>query len=290
VLDKYEIDIGRFAVPIATAGDAGDPVIVVVNGAQQTMASARSLVRHFRPRGFRVVLFDFPGQGRGRFLHGPPRLQLMEQVEVTAAVIRAGASGTPVNVIGGSWGAVVAAATSAMHPELVGQLVLGSFCTAANPALLQIARRGRRYIDEGSFDLLGGLFVDGFGAGLPETRKAQIREQMRGLSREHAHNLYHQSFLFADGADIAQHVDLGDIRARTLIVNGELDPIVDEGSLHAAARRIPDCTGILVPGVGHFLHNEAPDVLWVYERFFRGFTPRSVDASRTTGHVRTPAA
>ena len=269
---KRELLFDRFRVPLAEAGGAG-PRIVVVNGAQQTMGSWSSFVRHFVRRGFRILLFDFPGQGRGEFLRGAPHLDLEQQVAITRAVMDAFSPDEPVNLLGGSWGSVVCAATAARHPERVRQMVLGSFRTAPNGRLLEIAETGRRYVAEGRLDALAALFVDGFGAGLPDGKKEQVRRQMRTLPREHAEQLVASSFLFADGADISRYVDLERIRARTLILNGSEDPIVDEENLAWAARRIPDCRGHLVPGVGHYLHNENPALLATYESFFRGGEP-----------------
>jgi pimeloyl-ACP methyl ester carboxylesterase len=254
------------------AGETG-PLIVGVNGAQQTMASWRSLVKHFVARGWRVLLFDFPGQGRGRVITGDPHVSLDEQVDVTRAVIDTASPDAPVNLIGGSWGAVVCATTSARHPARVRQLVLGSFRTAPNPVILDMAARGRQYIEEGNLGKLADLFVEGFGRGLPVARRQQILRQMEGLSDDQAANLHALSFLFADGADISRHVDLRCITARTLIINGGLDPIVDVGNLAHASALVPNCRTLLVPQAGHFLHNELPALLKVYEHFFGGGDP-----------------
>ena len=215
---KSQVETGRFRVPTAIAGEAG-PLIVGVNGAEQTMGSWRSLVKFFVLRGWRVLLFDFPGQGRGRIIEGGAHVSLDEQVDLTRAVIDSVSPEAPVNLIGGSWGAVVAAATSARHAARVRQLVLGSFRTAPNPAILDMAARGRRYIEGGSLGKLAELFVEGFGRGLPEARQQRIFRQIENLTTDHAANLHPLSFLFADGADISRHVDLRCITARTLIIN-----------------------------------------------------------------------
>jgi pimeloyl-ACP methyl ester carboxylesterase len=272
VFNKAGLQTGRFWVPTAIAGGTG-PLIVGVNGAQQTMGSWRALVKFFVARGWRVLLFDFPGQGRGRIIEGGPDVSLDEQVEITRAVIDSISATAPVNLIGGSWGAVVGAATAARHPARVRQLVLGSFRTAPNPVILDMAARGRRYIEEGNLGQLADLFVQGFGRGLPESRRQQIYRQIADLAADQAANLHALSFLFADGSDISRHVDLRQITARTLIINGALDPIVDTDNLAHAASLVPDCRTLLVPQAGHFLHNELPVLLAVYERFFAGGDP-----------------
>lgn len=272
MFSKSVMQTGRFGVPTAIAGDSG-PLIVGVNGAQQTMGSRRAVVKFFVPRGWRVLVFDFPGQGRGRIIEGGPDVSLDEQVEITRAVIDSISPAAPVILIGGSWGAVVGAATAARHPARVRQLVLGSFRTAPNPAILDMAARGRRYIEEGDLGQLADLFVEGFGRGLPGARQEQIYRQIADLTTDQAANLYALSFLFADGSDISRHVDLRQITARTLIINGALDPIVDTDNLAHAATLVPDCRALLVPQAGHFLHNELPALLAVYEHFFAGGNP-----------------
>ena len=269
---KSNVETGRFRVPTAIAGETG-PLLVGVNGAQQTMGSWRSLVKFFVPRGWRVLLFDFPGQGRGQILEGGADVSLDEQVDITRAVIDAVSPTMPVNLIGGSWGAVVSAALSARHPSRVRQVVLGSFRTAPNTVILELAARGRRYIEERRLDKLAELFVDGFGRCLPEIRRQQIYRQIADLPGEHAANLHALSYWFADGSDISRHADLRDITARTLIVNGGLDPIVDVDNLAHASTLVRDCRTLLVPEAGHFLHNELPALLTIYEHFFSGGEP-----------------
>lgn len=101
----------------------------------------------------------------------------------------------------------------------------------------------------------------------------QIYRQIADLSVEQAANLHSLSYLFADGSDISRHANLRHITARTLIVNGGLDPIVDIDNLAQASTLVPDCRTLLVPEAGHFLHNELPALLRLYEHFFRGGEP-----------------
>jgi pimeloyl-ACP methyl ester carboxylesterase len=199
--------------------------------------------------------------------------------------------GAAADLIGGSWGAVLGAATAARHPARVRRMLLGSFRTSANRVLLEMARAGRRYVEAGQPERVADIFVEGFGARLPQAKKDQIRRQMRALPAEQARHLHALSLLFADGADISRHVDLGAVRARTLILNGAEDPIVDEENLHWAVARIPDCAGYLVPEVGHFLHEECPALLETYAAFFRGarFLPIPGQGTREERPAELPA-
>jgi pimeloyl-ACP methyl ester carboxylesterase len=51
---------------------------------------------------------------------------------------------------------------------------------------------------------------------------------------------------------------LGDLRAPTLVVHGEADPLVDVTGGRATAAAIPDARLVVLPGMGHDL----PVELW----------------------------
>ena len=57
------------------------------------------------------------------------------------------------------------------------------------------------------------------------------------------------------------------IKAKTLIINGEHDTIMNLEDLDLLANQIPDCETKVVEGVGHFLHNEREDILGIYSKF-----------------------
>ena len=67
----------RFMVPYRIYENEG-PHIVCVNGVQQSMGMWQTFISRFS-RDLRIVLFDFPNHGKGKFLKGPKRLSLDEQ-------------------------------------------------------------------------------------------------------------------------------------------------------------------------------------------------------------------
>ena len=60
---KGEVKLGRFLVPYRLYGTGGR-FMVCVNAAQQPMAAWRPVVSYFL-KDYRLLLFDFPGQGGG---------------------------------------------------------------------------------------------------------------------------------------------------------------------------------------------------------------------------------
>lgn len=267
VLQKHHLDLGRFVIPFATSG--GGPLCVVcVNGMQQTMAAWRPFLKRFAadPR-YRLALFDFPNQGRAQTRAGSPGVDLLEQVAVLHAVAQTVGPEAPVTLIGGSWGGVVAAAYAATYPTRVAAMILGSFRTRSNTRLCDLARRGQALVRRGDGEALGALFVEGFGRHMTAAGQQRLRAQFRRLKPEQLRQMYEQGQALLDHGDIGRLVDLSAIRARTLIVNGADDPIVDAGDAHEAARRIPHAEVRLLDGVGHFLHAEQPQIMNLFADF-----------------------
>jgi pimeloyl-ACP methyl ester carboxylesterase len=238
---------------------------VCVNAVQQTMAAWRPFISRFgADRRYRLAMFDFPNQGRARVLTGAVEVQLMEQVAILDAVVDRVSPYAPVAITGGSWGAVIAATYAATHSSRVASLILGSFQTKSNLRLRAITERGMALIDRADLDGLGRLFVEGFGGRMPESRQHRLLQQFRRLGPEQLRQILVQGRVLLECGDIFAFADLAAIRARTLIVNGAADPIVDVEDALEAAARIADSEVRLLPGVGHFLHVEQPDIMDIY--------------------------
>jgi pimeloyl-ACP methyl ester carboxylesterase len=282
-LRKGTLFAGEFEIPYATTevrlpstslgpgkpDTTEAPVLICVNGMQQTMAMWRSVLKRMSGTGYQTVLFDFPNQGRAAGMNRhlmTSSLSVAEQVEVLAAVADHVSPGQPVALLGGSWGALIAAAYASSHSRRVSRLVLGSFQTHPNDKLRQVARDGRALVEAGRGAELGELFVAEFGAGMDAMRQSAIEEQLRTLGPEQYRQMYDQAKLLVDNVDFASMVDLDRIVARTLIVNGERDPIVDWVSTPRTAARFRSASFEIVPA-GHFLHFERPEIVETYATF-----------------------
>jgi len=267
-LHKRTIVAGPFTIPIAEAG-SGPLVLVCVNGMQQTMAMWRSVLKRMTASGWRTVLFDFPNQGRAAELNrhlDASSLSVEQQVDVLHAVVEDVAPAHRVALIGGSWGALVAAAYAAAYPSRVSRLVLGSFQTRPNPKLRQVALYGRALVETGRGAELGQLFVAEFGGGMDAARRSAVEAQLRTLGPEQYRQMYDQARLLVDDVDFESIVDLQRIDAETLIVNGSADPIVDWTTTPQTAARFRSASFEIVPA-GHFLHFERPEILDMYASF-----------------------
>jgi pimeloyl-ACP methyl ester carboxylesterase len=162
--------------------------------------------------------------------------------------------------------------------------VLGSFQTRASAKLRDVARRGRALVEQGRIDDLATLFITEFGDRMSHARQSAIRTQFRALRPEQLRQMYDQALMLLSGDDLGSMVDLSRISARTLIVNGEADPLIDPYDAVLLVRRLRAASIHIEPDAGHFLHFERPGIVDIYERFLTSgdsvmFRPKEVGAA-----------
>jgi pimeloyl-ACP methyl ester carboxylesterase len=194
-------------------------------------------------------------------------LTLEDQVAVLDLVVRHVSDARPVALLGGSWGALVSAAYAATHPHRVSKLVLGGFQTRPTAKVQDVARRGRLLVEQGRGPELAALFVSEFGSGIDAPQRAAIETQFRNLRPEQFRQMYDSARLLVEQRDFETIVDLRRVAAHTLIVNGEVDPLVDASQTAATAARFPSAVYKVEKGTGHFLHFERSSILETYVRF-----------------------
>lgn len=262
-----EVRVGRFVIAYRVyEGPGGGTPIVCVNGAQQSMAAWLSFIKAFRGK-FTVVTFDLPGQGRSRIISGPEAIGFDEQVEALGAVAHAIAGDRPVDVMGASWGAVLAAAYAAKAPSVIRRLVLASLALRPNPAMVRAVEEGIAALREGKKELCSDIIVNSIGAQLPELMKKRIKEQFCALPESQA-NSFHEHLVGCQTADMRKSVAFKNISADTLIVNGRHDSIVELQDVRNVAGIIPRCRHEIIEHAGHFLHFEDTAILDLYRAHF----------------------
>jgi pimeloyl-ACP methyl ester carboxylesterase len=262
---RGEITVGRFLIPYRLFG-RGDRILVCVNGAQQTMAAWKPVVTYFA-RNYRLLLFDFPGQGRARIISGSPVVDLNEQVEVLRQVLLAQPDHNGSIVAGASWGGVVVAAFASRFPEMVDKIILASFGIRVNEKLVEAIQDGQRLNGTATGEKIADVIIKYFGQHLNDTFKKKMHDQFKYITKEHLENFHAHGQLLKTTRHISEVVDLCSIKAQTLIINGALDTVMDREDVVLAAAQIANCIVKIVPGVGHFLHNESDDVLEIYRDF-----------------------
>src|SRR4026208_2267686 len=262
---RGELAVGRFLIPYRLFG-RGSRFLVCVNGAQQTMAAWRPVVTYFS-EDYRLLLFDFPGQGRAQIISGSAVVTLDEQVEVLNQVLSAQNAPDKAIVAGASWGGVVVAAFASRFPHLVDKIILASFGIRVNEKLVQAIREGQQLNDTATGEQVADVIIKYFGQHLNEGFKKRMHDQFKNIKKEHLENFHAHGQVLKTTKHINEVVDLHSIRAQTLIINGEMDTVMDFDDITLAAAQIANCLVKIVPGVGHFLHNESEDVLSIYRDF-----------------------
>ncbi len=252
--------------------------MVCVNAAQQTMAAWRPVVSYFL-KDYRLLLFDFPGQGRAKIISGSAVVGLDEQVEVLHRVLAAQNAPEKSIVAGASWGGVVVAVFASRFPHLVDKIILASFGIRMNEKLVQAIREGQQLNGTATGEQVAGVIIKYFGQHLNEAFKKKMNDQFKNIKREHLANFRAHGQLLETTKHIDEVVDLHSIKAQTLIINGEMDTVMDLDDITLAAAQIANCVVKIVPGVGHFLHNESDDVLSIYRDFLALPSDRQLSAA-----------
>ncbi|PKL96172.1 MAG: hypothetical protein CVV18_02705 [Gammaproteobacteria bacterium HGW-Gammaproteobacteria-8] len=259
----------RFEVPYRIYGSS-ENTLVCVSGAMQTMSIWRSVVKRFTD-DYTVVLFDMPGVGRSRVLSGTAHVTVDEQIQVLDSLIASLISETrgPGELVlaGSSWGTAIAASYAALKPDVVDSLLLSSFGMRPNAGMEYVVERATALYH--ARDYAGGaeLIFEVFGRNLGPVYKQQIMAQFQNLTSDSAEIFYQHCANILSLGRLDEAVDLTRITARTLIINGADDPIIDLDDMRLAETLIPDCQLRLVDKVGHFLHFEKPELLEEYADF-----------------------
>ena len=251
--------------PLQLAADvtgSGEPVIVIhgFTGSAEAMAPLID-----RLDGWRHIAVDLPGHGRSPSPPDPAHYSVEAMAESVAGLAAAATDG-PYHLIGYSMGGRVALALTAAYPHVCRSLTL----IGATAGMADAAERARRQqADEALADRIGehGLdqFVEDWMA-LPmwDTLRARLRpSQWEASMRQRlgCDPVGLANSLRASGTGTMTPLwdRLAVIDVPTLIVCGELDAKFVEIGLRMS-ELLPESELAVVPGVGHAVHLEAPDL------------------------------
>jgi pimeloyl-ACP methyl ester carboxylesterase len=258
---KGVIELGRFSIPYRIYENEG-PHIICLNGVQQSMAMWHSLVERYSPY-YRIVLFDFPTQGRGKVLSGPTLVTLDEQVGILREVIKATGTNNEVSLCAASWGGIIAMAFAARYHDRVKQLCLASLGTKANAKMVETIKKGFA-VDPDNRQMMAGILIEGFGQNLPKDIKNKIMKQFHSMSQENLKAFYEHGLAVISAKKIGDLIKLSDIKEKTFLIYGEKDTIIDLDDVRFLSSQIPNCEVRIIKGAGHFLHMEQIDIFDIY--------------------------
>lgn len=244
---------GAAALRYETYGaiDAGAP-IVFLNGMTQTTISWKSQARSLSDR-IGVITYDARGQGKSITgetaltleLHADDLAALLDHLDVDRA-----------HLVGFSHGARVALATANHHPDRLKSLTLCSATAAPTATARTILKAWRATLRLGGLEamswcaltaILGDKFLEQNEALIPGIIKASVQRN----TEDGVRRLLDAMIEYPNLDELARGV-----RARTLVISGEHDVLVD----HAGAQKLAalcDAEHVEVAGCGHTIPIES---------------------------------
>jgi len=265
-LIKEVLHTGRFMIPYRIYENKG-PHIICVNGVQQSMAMWLTFVARFR-RDYRIVLFDFPNQGKGKIISGPSQVSLVEQVGILKEMMDKTGISRDAKLCAASWGGVIAVAFASKYPNRVKRLILASLGTKPNKKMVETIKKGAS-LHMNNRDQMAHTLIKSFGESLPAKMKESIINQFRNMKEVNLQAFYEHGLFVIASKQLSEIVDLSAIKEKTILLNGENDTIIDLDDVKFLASQIPDCELKIIKGVGHFLHMENEKVLDIYAEILR---------------------
>ena len=259
---KAALKMDRFVIPYRVYGE-GVHTLVFINGIQQSMAMWQSFVRRFC-RDYRIVIFDFPFQGKGRIVRGSIDMTLDEQVDVLGAVVNAAGINNRLTICSASWGGVIAAGYAVRHPHRVQRLIMASMGTRPNKKMTEMITQGTQFFPQNSAEVAETL-IQSFGQDLPPAMKNKIAAQFQRMSGEALEAFCRHGLWVLSIGELGKAVDVSKIKCKTILLHGENDTIIDADDVKILATQIPRAELKVIKGVGHFLHLEKEDLLDVYD-------------------------
>jgi pimeloyl-ACP methyl ester carboxylesterase len=252
----------RFLISYRIYGNSG-PQLIFINGVQQSMGMWQTLVSRFAPN-YRIVLFDFPEHGKSNIISGPSTVTLDEQVQILLAVMKETGINSDATICAASWGGVIAVAFAVKYPDKAKRLILASLGTKPNKKMVETIKNGAG-VAMGDREEMAQILLKSFGETLPSRIKQNIVNQFRNMREDKVKAFYEHGLFVISSKRLDEVVDLGKIKAKTILINGENDAIIDLDDVKFLASKIPNCELKILKNVGHFLHMESESVIDVYE-------------------------
>jgi pimeloyl-ACP methyl ester carboxylesterase len=284
-VEHGEVDVRGVRLHVALAGSpAGHPVLLA-HGWPQHWYAWRHLIGPLAEAGYRVVAPDFRGFGWSEY---PPDEDFRKETLVDDLIALCAALGYErVSLVGHDWGGWVGWLLCLRRPDLVDRAVLLSDPPPFPPDNIDLAGLGRlgrlayqlpiaaplpHAAKVAYFRRMGDLF-----GGRPPDEVEVYAETLAQRSQVRASTLLYRQFLTRELGPLIAGRYGGErltVPVRYLVGDQDLhffEGLVDQPAPYADA----DFRGEVLRGVGHFIPDEAPDLLRERVLGFLGQAPAS---------------
>jgi poly(3-hydroxyoctanoate) depolymerase len=234
------------------SGD-GAPLLLI-NGLGASLEMWSPLIAHLPERD--IIAFDLPGAGRSSVPRVPLRMRGIANI-VAELVCKLGVG--PADVLGCSFGGVVAQELAYRHPATVDRLILAATSAGwpawpPSPLVAWLMMTPARYYDRRLAAAIVPVIAGGRTARDRAVLLASVDERVASPPTVRG---YLQQLYAITGW--TSQPWLGRLPQRTLVLHGNRDPIVPIVNARRMARRIPGATMTEIPGAGHMVLFDEPE-------------------------------
>ncbi len=254
---------------VAEAGNDSDPAVVLLHGWPQHWYEWRDCFAPLAEAGLRVIVPDLRGFGWSeRTKHGYRKEELA--ADVLAVLDRLGVG--EFRLVGHDWGGFVAFLLGLYRPDRVGRLLLINTGHGFVPRDLKTLRAqagfwympligmpvvGPALVRSGAVAEMLGRFAEASRMWDPETTEIFVSR-----IDPHTTQQVYGSFVFQEAGRAA----LGRYAGRrltmpTLFLHGDADPAIRPDMIRGLEDHADDYRLEMLPGLGHFCIEEAPEVV-----------------------------
>ncbi|MCW2666857.1 MAG: alpha/beta hydrolase fold protein [Frankiales bacterium] len=272
----HEVTAGGLRIHVAEHGPADGPLVLLLHGFPEFWWSWRHQLVALGDAGYRVVAPDLRGYGA---TDKPPRgYDAYTLAGDVAGLVRA-LGARDAALVGHDWGGYLAWTVATLHPRLVRSLAVlgmphplrlaqalrrdaGQLRASSYIGFFQLPKLPERRLQSG--ELVSTLLHRWGGPGFPDAEtERRCREAMRVPAAAHCSLEYYRwsvrSLTRPSGWRFLQLLDQG-VQAPVLHLHGALDGCLRPETVHGSGAWARGAYSLeVLDGLGHFLHQEAPD-------------------------------
>lgn len=268
------VRLGSLRLRVRRTGEG--PPLLLINGIGAAIEMLEPLTS--RLDGYEVIAFDLPGTGRSSL----PRLPMrMKQIGLSAAELVGVLGHQQVDVLGYSFGGAVAQEMAYRAPQSVRRLILcattpGMPAIPPSPLVVAMMLTPARYYSAGLASFIVPRIAGGRTARNRDVLAAGIAQRQR-----HPPSLLGYAFQLSATAGWTSQPWLHRLRAQTLVIHGDDDPVAPLVNARWMAHRIPQAQLHVIRGGGHLFLLDQPDAALPAIRSFLSADPYNRQGGKT---------